>query len=199
MVPTMLDMTSRLLCVPGALSFIAVALVGCVYATDVPQDPLHPTTLDLASMTEEELTAEALSAYRGMLMELKHLRMEDEPNYDALRSSSTPEFADRLESAIQGAIPEGHILRLAPEVVWIELSDTPPSDTAVWTHICVDTTTIIEFDADGEEVASRDAPDALVSTVTFVLSDAADRLLVDSEQPLDEPLDRECAPLPDGP
>lgn len=192
-------MGSGLLRLVGALSIVSLALVGCIYAPDVPEEPQDPTMLDPASMTDEELAAETMSAYRGMLLELKHLRMEDDPNYDALRSSSTPEYADRLEATMQAAIPEGHVLRLTPEVVWVELSATTLPDSAVRAHICVDNTAVVEFDEDGKEVTNRNVPRASVGTVTFVLSAQADRLLVDSEQPLGEPLDRECAPFSEGP
>ncbi|HIY67292.1 MAG TPA: hypothetical protein H9830_13565 [Candidatus Agrococcus pullicola] len=189
----------------------ALALAGCSGEDTVPDDTADPSlsvppveneevgegdgdVLELDEMSDEELLAEAERAYQGFLDDLEELRSLGSNDYMSLTSWATESYLRGVERIYVTDFPEGITVSGAQRLLGIELSQ-PDDDQAAGTlnaTVCLDNTSLIFTDQDGEQVIQPDAPERSAGVVTFLLSEDQAHLQIDQEELLTEVSEELC-------
>lgn len=138
--------------------------------------------LDLESMSDDELLAEAERAYQGFLDDVEEMRAGGGDDYLSLDEWTTEAFRESVQEIFDVHLPDGAVVAGAQRLLGIELSSEQPTETGrVQVNICLDNTTADYVDADGNDIKREDAPKTSTGSAVFVLSSDATRLLIDSE------------------
>lgn len=150
--------------------------------------------LDLGSMSNEELLAEAERTYQGMLRELETVRTSESGDYMQLNQWVTDHFRTVVSDLMDEYLPEGYRAHGTAELLWIQLSTGhASSESEIFANVCLDNTPIRVFDEENADVTNPEANEVSSATVRLVLSDDETRLLVDWERQLEESETRECS------
>ncbi|MGO3229702.1 MAG: hypothetical protein ACTJHM_01695 [Agrococcus casei] len=162
----------------GVMAAIAVSAIGC--AGEEPTEPSEtielPTpppsealaVLDLETMTDEELLAEARRAYQGFFDDVEDMRASGSDNYLALDEWTTEDFRLNVQEDFDEYLPEGVKAEGVQDLLGMELVGLSGSE--VLTYACLSNETVTYVDSDGETVELRNEPGDSVGEITLVLS-----------------------------
>ena len=184
-------------------SVMAVAIVGC--AGDEPVEPsdtaielptpsdtattTEPTdeVLDLESMTDEELLAEAERTYQNWLDDVEEMRAEGGEDYLSLDEWTTADYRATMQRIFGEDLPPGTTVEGVQGILGLELVEEQPDDPNLLdSYICLDNTTTSFTDEDGKSIKRPDAPKTAAGIVQFEVSPDRSKLLIAKETSIDE-------------
>lgn len=193
---TISGMSVRRRAVIGLLAVASLVLTGC--AGDGPdEDPgesqitLPPeestpssaeTVLDLETMSDDELLAEAERAYQGFLDDLGRIREDPAPDYTSLTTWATDSFLQGVQEVYGENLPSGFTVEGAQQLLGIELAETSADDQSdVEVLVCVDNTTVVIRDSDDQRVQREGSVDRFWGRVHLVTADTGMHLQIFNE------------------
>lgn len=185
-------------------SVLALSVVGC--AGDDPAEPSDSTvelpstsstesatdgtdgaTLDLESMTDEELLAEAERAYQGFFDDVAELRDSGGTDYTTLDEWTEAEFRIAYDESMNELLPEGFTIQGAQKLLGMELASVNSEpEPAVLVNVCVSNEDVTIVGPDGENATSEERSIITGGEIEFWLSDDATHLVVRSERGVDD-------------
>lgn len=170
-------------------------MVGC--AGDTPAEPSDseltlPTQtasesetdapLDLESMSDEELLAEAERAYQGFLDDVEELRAEGGTDYMSLTQWTTEEFRERFHTTYTDSVPEGTAVDGVQNIIGMELTSQDTwANNEVRVDMCLDNSPLTLVTDSGEVVDTSDGPPTSDGVIVLELSEDTTHLVIAKE------------------
>ena len=195
-------MGSRLLRLGGLLAAASLLVVGCAGDADeidesespltVPpptsESPTADAVLDLETMTDEELLAEAERAYQGWLDDMETTHEAETDDYLQIDTWATRDFLTHIQEVYVDNRPDGYQFSGVQTLVDIKLIDRPDIDASryVATAVCLDNSTLHVRGADGEEFDWDSGSPYSSGETYFAVSDDGTRLRIYSELQLED-------------
>lgn len=185
-------MRARVLRAGLALLVAATLLVACVPDTNGPDNTATPTETPEPTPTDEELLAEAQTAYEGYLAATAEMFAAETVDYTILSpwasdTVATADAATETELRAQGIRTIGSLTLLTFELVEV----TGPDEVVA--AACVDITTMTFVDASGNDVSPRDRPDRSPFSLWFERNGTESQLRLTLQSALGDGVEDPCS------
>ncbi|MGO3650335.1 hypothetical protein [Agrococcus casei] len=182
----------RALATVGVMAAIAVSAIGCAgeeptepsASMELPTPPPSeaPAVLDLKTMTDEELLAEADRSYRGFLDDVREMRAAGSSDYMTLTEWATEGFSEQFYTTYTETLPSGTHIEGTQEIVDIALtSKNDWKREQVRVSVCIDNTSLELVTDSGEVLDTSNGPDTSDGVLVLEMAPDGTKLLISRE------------------